>query len=135
MRWTPSSPAEPPQPHDSAIASLDLARRDTPFGTFIEVQPDGSTSHSRVFAAGNVVNPMATVPVSMAEGATAGARANAFLVEPRHRYRTPRARAVAGRRPQRLLGASLRERSPRVVGPRQPHAGRCGGGLRARAFP
>ena len=69
-----------PEPHDSAVASLDLSRQDTPLGSLIEVSPDGATSHPRVWAAGNVVNPMAAVPVAMAEGSMAGARVNAALV-------------------------------------------------------
>lgn len=69
-----------PLPHDHMMASLDLARADTPFGSFIEAGPDGATSHARVWAAGNVVDPMASVPIAMASGATAGARANASLV-------------------------------------------------------
>ncbi|WP_223693104.1 NAD(P)/FAD-dependent oxidoreductase [Leifsonia poae] len=42
--------------------------------------PTGRTSHPGVWAAGNVVNPGATVPGSMASGALAGAGVNADLV-------------------------------------------------------
>lgn len=70
-----------PTPHDHALATLGLERDDTPWGsTLIRREPDGATSHPRVWAAGNVVDPMANVPVSMSAGSVAGARINAFLV-------------------------------------------------------
>ncbi|WP_062131663.1 bifunctional NAD(P)/FAD-dependent oxidoreductase/class I SAM-dependent methyltransferase [Demequina aestuarii] len=70
-----------PAPHDQALAGLGLDRDDTPWGTTILTrEPDGATSHPRIWAAGNVVDPMATVPMAMSAGATAGARINGFLV-------------------------------------------------------
>lgn len=68
-------------PHDAFLAGLDLARSETPFGAFLEVDPAGRTSHPRVWAAGNVAHPMASVPGAMAEGAMAGGAVNFALVE------------------------------------------------------
>ena len=47
---------------------------------WISVDPTGRTDIPGVWAAGNVVNPAATVPVSAAAGSTAGAAINADLV-------------------------------------------------------
>lgn len=72
------------EPHDSIITPitpLDLDRVDGPAGSLIAVQSDGATSDARVWAAGNVVDPMANVPASMGAGSTAGARINAALVQ------------------------------------------------------
>lgn len=49
-------------------------------GSFIEVDPTGRTSHQRVWAVGNVVNPAASVPMAMGAGNFAGAHVNAALV-------------------------------------------------------
>lgn len=49
--------------------------------SWITVDATGRTSIPGVWAAGNVVNPAATVPVSAAAGSTAGAAINADLVE------------------------------------------------------
>jgi thioredoxin reductase len=48
---------------------------------WITVDATGRTSIPGIWAAGNVVNPAATVPVSAAAGSTAGAAINADLVE------------------------------------------------------
>lgn len=48
---------------------------------WITVDPTGRSSVPGVWAAGNVVNPAATVPVSAAAGSTAGAAINADLVD------------------------------------------------------
>ncbi len=68
-------------PHDDVLAGLDLPRVDSPTGSVIEVDAAGRTAHPRIWAAGNVVTPMASVPMSMAAGATAGAAVNAALVD------------------------------------------------------
>ena len=68
-------------PHDGFLAHLALDRADTPVGSFLAVDQTGRTSHPRIWAAGNVVNPAANVPVSMGAGAMAGAALNAALVE------------------------------------------------------
>ena len=68
-------------PHDGFLAGLALERTDTPVGNFLAVDPGGRTSHPRIWAAGNVVNPMATVPIAMGAGAQAGGAANYALVE------------------------------------------------------
>ncbi|TQL43842.1 thioredoxin reductase [Leucobacter komagatae] len=69
------------QPHDGFLSELGLARTDSPVGSFIAVDMMGRTSHPRVWAAGNVVAPMATVPMAMGAGAGAGGAANWALVE------------------------------------------------------
>ena len=48
---------------------------------WITVDPTGRTSIPGIWAAGNVVNPAATVPISAAAGSTAGAAINADLVD------------------------------------------------------
>lgn len=69
-----------PDPNDAFLDRLQLAREDGPFGEVIKVDPFGRTSHPRVWAVGNVVNPGATVPVAMAAGSMAGGLANMALV-------------------------------------------------------
>lgn len=68
------------EPHDGFVAELDLARTDGPVGSFIAVDAAGATSHPLVWAAGNVVAPMANVPLSMGAGSMAGAAINGALV-------------------------------------------------------
>lgn len=67
--------------HDGFLAHLDLARTETPFGSFLAVDPTGRTSEPRIWAAGNVVSPAANIPVSMGAGAMAGAAVNGALVD------------------------------------------------------
>ncbi|MFW2513005.1 FAD-dependent oxidoreductase [Demequina sp. SO4-13] len=69
-----------PHPHDHALNPLGLKRTDGPGTSVIATELDGATSHPRVWAAGNVVNPMESVPMAASAGAVAGARVNAFLV-------------------------------------------------------
>lgn len=69
------------EPHDGFLAHLDLARTDGPIGRTLAVDEWGRTSHPRIWAAGNVVNPTANVPVAMGAGSFAGAAVNAALVE------------------------------------------------------
>ena len=69
-----------PRPHDGFLAALNLERKDTPWGNFIAAEPTGRTSHPRVWAAGNLVEPGANVPMSIGAGSMAGAMANAALV-------------------------------------------------------
>lgn len=69
-----------PRPHDEFLAPLGLARTDTPTGSFLAVDGTGRTSHRRVWAVGNVVDPAAGVPMAMGAGAAAGAAVNAALV-------------------------------------------------------
>jgi thioredoxin reductase/SAM-dependent methyltransferase len=68
-------------PHDGFLAGLDLDRSETPMGSFIAVDPTGRTSHPRIWAAGNAVNPGASVPIVMGAGTLAGAAVNAALVD------------------------------------------------------
>lgn len=72
-----------PVPHDGFLGDLGLARVEFPsgLGSFLEVDATGRTSHARIWAAGNVVNPMATVPMAIGAGAMAGAAVNGALVE------------------------------------------------------
>lgn len=68
-------------PRDGFLGGLGLDRTDGPFGSFLSVDASGRTSHPRVWAAGNVAAPMATVPVAMGAGASAGGSVNFALVE------------------------------------------------------
>ncbi|QIK63718.1 NAD(P)/FAD-dependent oxidoreductase [Leucobacter viscericola] len=68
-------------PHDGFLAELGLDRTDGPLGSFVTVDPTGRTSHPRIWAAGNVVTPTATVPLVMGAGMLAGAAVNGALVE------------------------------------------------------
>lgn len=72
-----------PRPHDGFLAHLDLARTESPFGSDATLTVDfaGKTSGRRIWAIGNVVNPMATVPMAIGAGATTGGAVNAALVE------------------------------------------------------
>lgn len=69
-----------PRPRDGFLVDLDLERAETPWGWFIRTDPAGKTSHPRVWAAGNVVSPTATVPMAMGAGSMAGAAVNGALV-------------------------------------------------------
>ncbi|GAA1937851.1 NAD(P)/FAD-dependent oxidoreductase [Microbacterium aoyamense] len=69
------------RPHDAFLAHLDLDRTETPVGSFLSVDATGRTSSPRIWAAGNVVNPMANVPLSMGAGALVGGAVNGALVE------------------------------------------------------
>ncbi|MGJ8722659.1 MAG: NAD(P)/FAD-dependent oxidoreductase, partial [Salinibacterium amurskyense] len=69
-----------PRPHDEFIAHLSLARTEIIGSSFIEVDFAGATSNTRIWAVGNVVNPMLTVPMSIGAGAMTGAAVNGALV-------------------------------------------------------
>lgn len=66
---------------DGFLASLDIARTDTPMGSFVSVDAMQRTSNELVYAAGNVTNPGGAVPAAVAEGAKAGSMINWALVE------------------------------------------------------
>ena len=68
------------QPHDDAVAHLGLDRADTPVGSFLAVDAFGTTSAERIWAAGNVVDPGATVLMSSGAGARVGGMVNMALV-------------------------------------------------------
>ena len=68
-----------PRTHEDFLAHLELARTETPFGSFLAVDPAGKTSNDRIWAAGNVANPMANVPISIGAGTMAGAALNGAL--------------------------------------------------------
>ena len=73
-----------PRPHDEFLTDLNLKRRSPPAamgGSLIKVGPAGVTSHPRIWAVGNVVNPPAQVAVAMGEANAAAIAVNAFLVE------------------------------------------------------
>lgn len=72
-----------PRPHDGFLEGLGLDRADQPygFGSFLNVDPVGRTSHPRIWATGNVVNPMANVPMVIGAGAMAGGAVTGALVE------------------------------------------------------
>ena len=72
-----------PHPHDEFLADLNLERHSPPSGmggSLIKVGPAGATSHPRVWAVGNVVNPPAQVAVAMGEANAAAIAVNAFLI-------------------------------------------------------
>ncbi|MBH0054378.1 NAD(P)/FAD-dependent oxidoreductase [Salinibacterium sp. SWN139] len=69
-----------PRPHDAFLAHLELARTEIMGSSFIAVDQGGKTSHDRIWAVGNVVNPMLTVPMSTGAGAMTGGAVNAALV-------------------------------------------------------
>jgi len=72
-----------PRPHDGFLAALELPRTEFPMGlgSFLTVDQAGKTGHPRVWAAGNVVNPMATVPMAVGAGALTGGAVNGALME------------------------------------------------------
>ena len=72
--------AAQPRTHEAFVEHLGLARTETPFGSYLAVDQAGKTSDERVWAAGNVVNPMANVPMSIGAGTMAGAALNGALV-------------------------------------------------------
>jgi len=69
-----------PRPHDTFLADLGLERAENPMGSFLAVDPTGKTSHARIWAVGNVVNPGANVPMSIGAGSMAGGVVNMALV-------------------------------------------------------
>lgn len=68
------------RPHDDLLAHFELERTTNPMGSFLATDMTGKTSHPRIWAAGNVSNPGATVPVSMSAGSMAGGMVNMALV-------------------------------------------------------
>ncbi|OIJ28765.1 SAM-dependent methyltransferase [Nocardioides luteus] len=68
------------RPHDDFLTHLGLERTDTPVGSFLAVDATGKTSSDRIWAVGNVSNPMANVPISMSAGTMAGIVVNMTLV-------------------------------------------------------
>lgn len=69
-----------PRPHDEFLQSVGLERTEYPMGSFITVDPAGRTSHPRIWAIGNVVNPPANVPMSIGAGSMTGGAVNMALV-------------------------------------------------------
>ncbi len=72
-----------PRPQDAFLADLGLDRTEQPFGlgSFLTVDATGKTGHDRIWAIGNVVNPMANVPMAIGAGAFTGGALNGALVE------------------------------------------------------
>ena len=73
-----------PRPHDEFLADLNLERHSPPpamGGSLIEADLTGATSHPRVWAVGNVVNPGAQVAMAMGQANAAAITVNGFLVE------------------------------------------------------
>lgn len=78
--------------------SLALARNADMPGAPLVADMTGATSHPRVWAAGNIVQPFGNVPLSMGSGSMAGAGANAALVA------EDAAQAASARRAERNAG-------------------------------
>ncbi|KLU10529.1 FAD-dependent oxidoreductase [Kocuria sp. SM24M-10] len=69
-----------PRPHTAFLDHLGLATTDTPMGRFLAVDGTGRTSNERIWAVGNVTDPVLTVPMSIGAGARTGGAVNAALV-------------------------------------------------------
>ncbi len=68
-------------PNDAFLTSLNLDRTTTPHGgSLLKVDQVGKTSHPRIWAAGNVIAPMATVPVALGAGTLSTGAVNSELV-------------------------------------------------------
>ncbi len=67
-------------PHDGFLTHLGLERGETPMGSFLTVDATGKTSGERIWAAGNVVNPAANVPMSINAGTVAAGAVNMTLI-------------------------------------------------------
>jgi thioredoxin reductase len=67
-------------PLDEPLRQLGAERTEYPWGSFATADPSGQTSVTGVWAAGNVVNAMANVPVSAGAGALAAGAINHALV-------------------------------------------------------
>ena len=59
----------------------DLVRVDTDHGPVLRTDPSGRTSHPRIWAAGNITNLAANVPMSMGAGSAIGGAVNAALMQ------------------------------------------------------
>lgn len=68
------------RPHDTYLASMALEGDEFPLGSFISVDHTGRTSHPRIWAVGNVVNPPANIPSSTGAGSMTGGMVNMALV-------------------------------------------------------
>lgn len=73
--------ASTPVARDSFLDGLDLARAPREQGGALVVDAMQRTSHPRIWAAGNVVVPFATVPLVAGAGAFTGSAVNAVLVD------------------------------------------------------
>jgi thioredoxin reductase len=67
-------------PRDALLDALEPAKTSTPMGEFLEVDPAGRTSIPGIWAAGNVANPAANVPVSIGAAASAAGAINHDLI-------------------------------------------------------
>ncbi|MDP9822385.1 NAD(P)/FAD-dependent oxidoreductase [Nocardioides massiliensis] len=67
-------------PHDGFLEELGLERAENPMGSYLAVDGVGQTSHPRIWAAGNVVNPGANVPLAIGAGTMTGSVVNMALV-------------------------------------------------------
>lgn len=67
-------------PLDEPLVQLGAAREDTPWGSFVKVDSTGGTSVEGAWAAGNVTNPAASVPIAVGAEALVGGTVNHDLV-------------------------------------------------------
>ena len=63
-----------------AFLPEDLERTTNDHGSFLTVDPAGRTSHPRIWAAGNLTNMHANVPMSIGSGSAVGGALNADLM-------------------------------------------------------
>ncbi len=68
-------------PNDALLVDLGAARSENQGALWVDVDDTGRTSVPGAWAVGNVANPSANVPVSLAVGAVAAATINADLVQ------------------------------------------------------
>lgn len=78
-------------PHDEFISDLALERVESPAGSLLSVDPIGATSHPRIWAVGNVVQPFANVPLSVGAGSLTGGVVNMALVSDEYDHAVVRA--------------------------------------------
>lgn len=71
------------RPRDGFLASLDLQRQELPgVGSFLKTDETGRTSHPRIWAVGNLVNPRLNVPASVGQASmTAGVLNHVLVLE------------------------------------------------------
>lgn len=70
-----------PCPRDGFLEPLGVVRAESPVGSFLRVDEMGRTSHPRIWAAGNVVDPRLNVPAAIGQAAMVGGAINMALTQ------------------------------------------------------